>query len=190
MSESRGTPLPPELPNQQSDEGRAVAPEDEQEQALASSDQQSTKRPPLPSEDEQQKALAALLAQKINEIAALPDDEKQREITAVISHTQIYSGPLPSPEAFARYNEVLPNAADRILGMAEKEQEIRHEAQRGSITNDRHRIRAALFVALAIVGVAGLATWFGQAWIAVPLGLAGVLGTFVRWLVGRRRESK
>ena len=76
---------------------------------------------PASVEDEQKNALAALLVEKIDEIAALPKDEKQKRLTAVISHTEIFSGPLPSPRAFAKYNEVLPDAADRILRMAEKE---------------------------------------------------------------------
>ena len=135
---------------------------------------------PASVEDEQKNALAALLVEKIDEIAALPKDEKQKRLTAVISHTEIFSGPLPSPRAFAKYNEVLPDAADRILRMAEKEQEIRHEGLRGSIANDRHRINGALVVAVAIVAVAGLATWHNNGWIAVPLVAIGLLGTIIR----------
>lgn len=135
MSDSRDESPPSELPTQKGSEEQTVV-----------------------SEDEKQRALAALLAGRINELAALPEDEKRKEITAVISHTQIFSGPLPNPEAFAKYNEVLPDAADRILGMAEKEQGIRHEAQRGAIANDCRRINATTIVALSIVVVAGVAT--------------------------------
>ncbi len=163
MSDSKGEPTPPESPDRKDSEEQAVVPE-----------------------DERQRVLADLLARKVDELAALPEDEKRKEITATVSHTQVFSGPLPTPEAFARYNEVQPDAADRILGMAEKEQEIRHEAQRGAIANDRHRIVAATIIALAIVAVAGMATWLGQASIAIPLGLAGLLGTVFRRLMARR----
>lgn len=167
MSDSRGEPPPSESPSQKGSEEQTVV-----------------------SEDEQQRALAALLTQRINELAALPEDEKRKEITAFISHTQIFSGPLPNPEAFAKYNKVLPDAADRIVRMAEKEQEIRHEAQRGAIDNDRRRINATTIVALSIVGVAGVATWLGQELIAIPLGLAGVIGTIIRQIIARRRRSE
>ena len=156
--------------------------------------QKGSEKPTVVPEDEQRKVLAVLLAQRINELAALPEDEKRKEITAVISHTQIFSGPLPNPEAFAKYNEVLPNAADRILGMAEKEQDIRHEAQKGAIANDRSRINAITIVALSLVGVAGVATWLGEEVIAIPLGLAGVIGAIFRQIfrqmVDRRRRSE
>lgn len=167
MSDSRGGPPPPELPNQKGSKEQTVVPE-----------------------DEQQRVLAAFLVQRIKELADLPEDEQQKKITAIISRTQTFSGPLPNPEAFAKYNEVLPDAAARILGMAEKEQEIRHEAQREAIANDRRRINATTIVALSIVGVAGVATWLGQALIAIPLGLAGVIGTIFRQIIVRRRRSE
>lgn len=36
-----------------------------------------------------------------------------------------YSGPLPAPEDFKAYKDVLPNAPERILAMAEKQLEHR-----------------------------------------------------------------
>lgn len=50
-------------------------------------------------------------------------------------HTQItavsqYSGPLPRPEDLIRYNDAVPGAAERILAMAEREMNHRHESER------------------------------------------------------------
>jgi uncharacterized membrane protein len=46
-----------------------------------------------------------------------------------------HHGPLPSPEAFEKYNRVLPGAADRILKMAETQathrQSLEHFVVRG-----------------------------------------------------------
>ena len=39
----------------------------------------------------------------------------------------IHQGPLPAPMDFAAYGDVLPDAPERILAMAEKEQEHRHQ---------------------------------------------------------------
>jgi uncharacterized membrane protein len=38
-----------------------------------------------------------------------------------------YSGPLPPANQFAEYEHTLPGAADRILALAEKEAEHRHQ---------------------------------------------------------------
>ncbi|MDR1100263.1 MAG: DUF2335 domain-containing protein [Treponema sp.] len=39
----------------------------------------------------------------------------------------MYSGPLPTSREFQGYEQVLPGAADRILAIAEKESEHRHD---------------------------------------------------------------
>jgi uncharacterized membrane protein len=38
---------------------------------------------------------------------------------------QTFSGPIPPPTLLAEYNKVVPNAAERILAMAEKQSEHR-----------------------------------------------------------------
>lgn len=40
----------------------------------------------------------------------------------IIQQTSIFSGPIPSPEILERYEKLLQGSADRILTMAEKEQ--------------------------------------------------------------------
>ena len=66
--------------------------------------------------------------------------------------------------------------------MAEKEQEIRHEGQKGAISNDRRRIDASTALGLAIIAVAGLATWLGQPYVAIPLGVVGFATTLLRFI--------
>jgi uncharacterized membrane protein len=43
---------------------------------------------------------------------------------------QLFSGPIPSPEALERYEQICPGAADRIISMAEKEQNERIAADK------------------------------------------------------------
>jgi uncharacterized membrane protein len=47
-----------------------------------------------------------------------PEDNERREAILRIAATR-FSGPLPPPEALAKYNDILPGAADRIITMAE-----------------------------------------------------------------------
>ncbi len=47
----------------------------------------------------------------------------------------MYQGTLPTPEAFAGYNSVLPGAAERILSMAESDQQL----QKTSILEEQNR---------------------------------------------------
>ncbi len=94
-----------------------------------------------------------------------------------------FSGPIPPPEDFEKYNLTLPGAADRIVSMAEKEQQIWADGQNGILTNDRKRINGAILLGLALVIVAGIATWKGYAVIAILLGMSGVLSSVLRQLL-------
>lgn len=53
----------------------------------------------------------------------------------LINSSVMYQGPLPTPEAFAGYNSVLPGAAERILSMAEVDQQL----QKTSILEEQKR---------------------------------------------------
>lgn len=54
------------------------------------------------------------------------DLQSLREASLEMYSSRMFSGPLPSPDAFREYEDVLPGAADRILGMAEFQ--LRHRA--------------------------------------------------------------
>ncbi|MBR2124529.1 MAG: DUF2335 domain-containing protein [Acetobacter sp.] len=45
----------------------------------------------------------------------------------------IHSGPLPPPEQLLRYNDAVPNAADRIIRMAETQLEHRIQIEKLAI---------------------------------------------------------
>ena len=51
------------------------------------------------------------------------------EITHTIERRMEYSGPIPPPEVFRGYEDVLPGSADRILAMTEKQVEHRISAE-------------------------------------------------------------
>ena len=53
-------------------------------------------------------------------------DQIKRSVSIIVRQASTFQGPIPRPEHFARYDEVLPGAAERILVMAEKEQAHRH----------------------------------------------------------------
>ena len=129
----------------------------------------------------------------VDYVAKLPDQERQHLVDVLAVNTRIektFSGPLPTPDDFEHYNKVLPGVAHRIVAMAEKEQQIRADGQAGMLANDRRRINGAAAIGLALIGVAGLATWLGQPAIALPLGLIGTLTALARhittWIEGRR----
>ena len=57
---------------------------------------------------------------------------------------EMYSGPLPHPDLLNRYREIIPDAPERILRMAERQSEHRIEMERRLIVNGIWNERAGL----------------------------------------------
>lgn len=63
-------------------------------------------------------------------LETLPPEKRQPALRAVHSlEMRITSGPIPSPEVFREYEDILPGSADRILAMAELQQAHRHSLE-------------------------------------------------------------
>ena len=129
-------------------------------------------------------------------VAKLPEERRQELVEVLVRGTRIektFSGPLPAPEDFERYEKAVPGVGGRIVALAENEQQIRADGQAEMLANDRRRINGATAIGLALIGVAGLATWLGHPVIALPLGLVGTLTAVVRhitaWVDERRRTK-
>lgn len=70
---------------------------------------------------------------------------------------EFFSGPIPPPSYLARYNDVVPNGADRIISMAERQSVHRESLEttvvNGNVANQRlGSIFAFIICVLAISG--------------------------------------
>lgn len=70
---------------------------------------------------------------------------------------QSFSGPLPHPDLLAKYNLAVPNAAERIIAMAEKQSEHRQALETRVIASDIRLSFLGLIFAL-ILSVGGIAS--------------------------------
>lgn len=69
----------------------------------------------------------------INKVLESIDSQKREvimEAMYAIEKSSSFSGPLPAPEDFQAYMDVLPSAPERILAMAEKQSEHRMNLER------------------------------------------------------------
>jgi uncharacterized membrane protein len=107
---------------------------------------------------------------------------------------QISFVPLPSPDALEAYEQILPGTANRLLQMAEKQQEHEHkldvEDQRilgRTVDFDYKGFRAGQWMGFALacttVGFAFALAWKGNNVAAAGFGLSGLailVGLFLR----------
>lgn len=126
-----------------------------------------------------------------------PTTPQRNGVVASISKSESFSGPLPHPDHLARYNDTIPNGAERILLMAEKQQDHRIYLEKYVIEHDSGRAYLGLWLAFAttIVIVAGGVYLIsinkdasGMAVIILQLG--GLLTVFLQTKKTRERERE
>lgn len=132
-------------------------------------------------------------------LASLSDDQRRAlllEVTQVLRiETKFYrfSGPLPRPEDFEKYEQVRPGTAGDIVAMAKRGQEIYAKGQDGLIVNDRWRIAVATLIGLALIAAAIIVAFWDLPIVSALFGLAGVantiLGLIREWLGFSRDPS-
>ena len=104
-------------------------------------------------------------------IENLPPDQKlelDRKLAQHATTETTFFGPIPPPEVLQQYQDIFPDAPGQFFAMAKREQHLR---------------AAALWADLALLAVAGVAAWHGNAYIALPLGLARPLFALLRYLM-------
>lgn len=115
----------------------------------------------------------------------------RREMTIAES----FSGPLPPPHVLTQYNQAAPDAANRILTMAEEQAQHRQRMEWFSLTRDSRRADLGLVVgAVVAISFLGGSVWLGLAghdWLAGILGGATIVSlvtVFVTGSAARRNE--
>jgi uncharacterized membrane protein len=89
------------------------------------------------------------------------DDDKKDELKKAISFSfsqiKSHSGPLPDIDTLDGYAKLIPNGAERIMVMAEKEQEFRHEMTKTVATTQLNQVgKGQLFgFVLGLLGIGG-----------------------------------
>ena len=119
---------------------------------------------------------------------AVPESKKKEVKKALmIIRSEMYSGPIPPPEALARYEEIQSGAADRILKMAEKQQEHRMALETKAIggqvdQSKRGQLFGFILVFVCIAVAVIFAVYFGMTAFAVTflcVTMVSVVGLFV-----------
>lgn len=88
-----------------------------------------------------------------------------------------FSGPLPPPAFIEKYDNIIPNGAERILALVEKQQSHRHELEKKVIYSDVLNSRLGIFFAF-LISITGISagTWLGANGYELAGGFIGIGG--------------
>jgi len=118
----------------------------------------------------------------LEEIISVP--EERVKVLSVFQ--RFHSGPLPDPEALAAYNSIIPNGADRIMQMAEKQLDHRIDLENIVAPSRESQSKRgqifALIIALTFAGVGVFSIMKGYqipATVAWGTTLVTIVSTFI-----------
>ena len=122
-----------------------------------------------------------------------PKSTQQDETVRIIQQLSHFSGPLPSPENLLNYDRIIPGTANRIIEMAEKNQEQRLYVDRIMAESDvKKSLRGQIFgfaVAVIAFTVATICAFLNQKEIGIAsigFSLVSIVSTFV---LGRKSKE-
>lgn len=125
-------------------------------------------------------------AQATNPVAKIQKSVDNPVAHQVVHQTIQHSGPLPDPASLERYNRIVPDAAERIIKMAELNSEHFRKMETLAINaqiedgEQQHReVRRGQYAGFLSVVIA-----FSAATYALHLGYTGVAGTICSVTVG------
>jgi uncharacterized membrane protein len=128
------------------------------------------------------------------------DETKKGELLQTFSQMTLsvterhHSGPLPPAETLIQYNSVIPNGADRIMIMAEKQQDHRMALENKAITSQLGQSRAGQIFGFILCLLALSASTYlgftGHEAIGSIIGSTTIIAMASIFVLGKRSNSK
>jgi uncharacterized membrane protein len=124
------------------------------------------------------------------------NSQKRKQIirSLVVTMHKTHIGPLPDPETLIQYSDIIPNGAERIMQMAEKQLEHRMTMEKKVIGGQMLQSNIGQFLAF-LIGIAalGASTYCiisGYEWSGSVIGIGGLTGLVTAFIKGRSSQEK
>lgn len=116
-----------------------------------------------------------------------------RETIGIVSQ-KIHIGPIPDPETLEQYNLLLPNAAQRIFDLAEKQADHRMELEKkvvlGQVQQSKLGQIFAFLIGIAALIAACYMAYIGKELAASVIGGGGIIGLVTAFIQGKRVQTR
>lgn len=134
-------------------------------------------------------------------ISTMPRPITTKASAASITTTQTtfaqYAGPIPDPENLAKYNEIIPDAANRILKMAESQASHRQDLESYVVKTNARRAYLGVVCAFIICMTTTLCGFYLvlngfsiAGTVFTGLGLTGLAATFIYGTQSQKEERQ
>jgi uncharacterized membrane protein len=128
------------------------------------------------------------------QIPPQPRVSQARQMQATMAQSLTWAGPLPPPEILAQYNDCVPDGANRLIQMVERQQEHRHGLEaavvKSNITRESFGAWSATVISLVVIGVGAWLIYIGKpvTGLVAILSPLAILASVFFWK--RKREEQ
>ncbi len=132
-----------------------------------------------------------------NTPSPVQEENQNNEQPNILAHEQkqyYFQGPLPAPQILEKYNEVIPNAAERILTMAEKDADFQREITHKAIELESNERRLGQILGFCIgciaLSLSAVSLFLGYPTTASIIGGTTVVGLVTVFVTGRSLKEQ
>lgn len=129
-----------------------------------------------------------------NIFVGVSQQKKQQIIKSVVFTMKSHSGPLPSPETLSEYSVIIPNGAERIMIMAEKQLDHRIKLEEKVISSQLFQSNLgqvlAFLIGLAALGSCTYCIINDHEFAGSIIGLSGLTGLVTAFIKGRSHQRE
>ncbi len=145
-----------------------------------------------PTSSESQKQI--ILPKELEPIIKKLEPKDQNIILKSFSISQSHSGPLPPPEQLEKYNQIIPNGAERIMIMAENQSShrlgIEDKVIDGQVTQSGKGQIFGFIIALISILLSFTLAMFEHYLVAGIIGGSTVVGLVTVFVIGKHVQKK
>lgn len=115
-------------------------------------------------------------------------------VSMTIMSEKTHKGPLPDPETLSGYNDLIPNGADRIMTVFEKQATHRMDLEQHVVKGQMFQSMLGQIFAFVIgIFALGCATYTilnGYQWAGAILGVGGLTGLVTAFIKGKASQER
>ena len=134
-----------------------------------------------------------IASQEVQDIIDLAEKAKEGDSKAIVTMMSAFRGPLPPPELLQQYEDIKEGLADRIVAMAEKDQEAYIEDRKTMLKyQGRDSLLGALFAFIIVIATLAI----GCLLLLNDKDIAGIgvlltgLGSVIAMFLKSKKENK
>jgi uncharacterized membrane protein len=147
----------------------------------------------MESQQEKTNAISTIDSQLEQGNPQIIEKSNTKKASLTVSRTT-HVGPLPDPNTLKNYNDIIPNGADRIMSLTEKQANHRMELEKrvvgGQMLQSNLGQIFALIIGLFSLACATYVILEGHEWAGSIIGVGGLTSLVTAFIKGRDSQEK